>query len=281
MATTSNRRSRPDMATSGSERWLHAPRVRGVDALARDGFGRGAKAYERARPAYPRRAVAWVCAQLRVAASQQIFDLGAGTGKLGRLVRELTGTEVIAVEPVAEMRAIAAAHGLAVLDGTAEDLPAADGSVENVVCGEAFHWFDARRALGEIARVLRDGGGIGLLWNVHCWDRHAAWVRAIEALLAPQSDRRPQTRYGSGQWRVAFELDRRWAPLNQRSFHHEQRLSRAGLVDHVASVAYVAALPQDERSALLAEVARIADDLPEEIDIPYRTDVYVTRLVGA
>jgi SAM-dependent methyltransferase len=269
------------VVTSGPERWSHAPRVSGVDALAREGFGRGAEAYERGRPAYPRRAVAWVCAQLGVAAGDRILDLGAGTGKLGRLVRELSGAEVIAVEPVAEMRAIAAAHGLDALDGTAEHLPAANGSVENVLCGEAFHWFDARHALGEIARVLRNGGGIGLLWNVHRWDRDAAWVRAVEALLAPHSDRRPQTRYSSGRWRVAFELDRRWAPLKQRSFRHEQHLSPAGLVDHVGSVAYVAALPENERSALLAEVAEIADLLPGGIDIPYRTDVYVTRLTGA
>jgi SAM-dependent methyltransferase len=277
---TSNPGSRPEVATPGSERWSHAPRVGGIDALAREGFGRGADAYERGRPAYPRQAVAWVCAQLGVAAGRRILDLGAGTGKLGRLVRELSGAEVIAVEPVAEMRAIAAAHELEVLDGTAEHLPAANRSVDTVLCGEAFHWFDARRALGEIARVLRNGGGIGLLWNVHRWDREAAWVRAVEALLAPHSDRRPQTCYSAGRWRIAFELDPRWAPLKQDSFHHEQRLSPAGLVDHVASVAYVAALPEDERSALLAEVARVADDLPGEIDIPYRTDVYVTRLAG-
>jgi SAM-dependent methyltransferase len=278
---TSNPASRPEVATPGSKRWSQAPRVRGVDALAREGFGRGAKAYERGRPAYPRRAVAWVCAQLGVAAGHRILDLGAGTGKLGRLVRELSGAEVIAVEPVAEMRAIAAAHGLDVLDGTAEHLPRANGSVENVLCGEAFHWFDARRALGEIARVLRNGGGIGLLWNVHRWDREAAWVRAVETLLAPHSDRRPQTCYSSGRWRVAFELDRRWGPLKQHSFDHVQCLNPAGLVDHVASVAYVAALPEAERSALLAEVTRIAGNLPAEIHIPYRTDAYVTRLAGA
>ena len=172
-------------------------------------------------------------------------------------------------------------QGHARMLGVAEHLPLANGSVEDVLCGEAFHWFDARHALGEIARVLRDGGGIGLLWNVHRWDREAAWVRAVEALLAPHSDRRPETCYSSGRWRIAFELDPRWAALKQDSFHHEQRLSPAGLVDHVASVAYVAALPEDERSALLAEVARIADDLPGAIDIPYRTDVYATRLAGA
>jgi SAM-dependent methyltransferase len=261
----------------GARRWSRTPRAGGIDALAREGFGRGAEAYERGRPAYPREAVEWVCEQLELAPHSLVVDLGAGTGKLGRLVRALSGAKVVGVEPVPEMRAIAAAAGLATLEGTAERLPAADGSTDAVFCGEAFHWFDGSRALDEIARVLGPGGGIGLLWNIHLWDPDADWVRAVEALLAPHSDGRPQTRYGSGRWRAAFELDARWAPLEQRAFLHEQRLDPAGIVDHVASVAYVAVLPEGERAALLAEVERIAGDLPDPIVIPYRTDAYTTR----
>jgi SAM-dependent methyltransferase len=250
-----------------------------IDALAQQGFGRGAEAYERGRPGYPAQAVAWVCEHLGIGPDSLVLDLGAGTGKLGMLVRAVSRAKVVGVEPVPEMRAVAKASGLGVLDGTAEQIPAADGSVDAVVCGEAFHWFDGERALAEIGRVLRPGGGLGLLWNLHRWDPEASWVRAIEALLAPHSDGRAETRYSSNLWRAPFDAGEGWAPLEAQAFAHEQRLDPAGLVDHVASVAYVAALPQDERATLLTHVARIADGLDGPVSIPYRTDAYVSRPV--
>ena len=265
---------------SGPERWQRTDPVRGIDALAHEGFSRGAAAYERARPAYPREAVAWICERLGVAGGGSVLDLGAGTGKLARLVREVTGADVVAVEPVAEMREIAAAHGVPVVDGTAEDLGVGDETVDAVVCGEAFHWFDGSRALEEMSRVLRPGGGVGLVWNVHAWDREAAWVQAIQQLLAPHSDGRADTRYSSGQWRAAFELDARWSSLEQRVFRHELQLDAAALVDHVDSVSFVAALPDAERAELLGEVGRIARGLAGPVAIPYRTDAYVTRLTA-
>jgi SAM-dependent methyltransferase len=175
------------------------------------------------------------------------------------------------------MREIAAAHGLPVLDGRAEDLGVGCTSVDAIVCGEAFHWFDGPRTLAEMARVLRPGGGVGLLWNVHAWDRGAAWVRAVERLLAPHSDGRADTRYGSGAWRLAFERDPRWSALERRVFGHVLQLDASALVDHVDSVAFVAALPDAERAELLAEVRRVAGDLPSPLAIPYRTDAYLVR----
>jgi SAM-dependent methyltransferase len=193
----------------------------------------------------------------------------------------LSGAEVIGLEPVPEMRAIAAAHGLSTVDGTAERIPADDGSFDAVVCGEAFHWFDGPRALAEIARVLRPGGGVGLIWNVHTWDRDADWVKAIERLLEPHSDGRAETRYGSLEWARAFADDARWSPLEQRSYAHELRLDAMGLVEHVHSVAFIAALPEAERERVLGEVARIAQGLEEPIVIPYRADAYISRCRSA
>jgi SAM-dependent methyltransferase len=267
------------MMQSWPDRWRRAGAVRGIDALAHEGFSRGAGWYDRARPGYPLPAIGWVCSRLGIARDSRVLDLGAGTGKLACLVQDVSEAEVVAVEPVAAMREIARRSGLEVLDGTAERLPLAGGSVDAVVCGEAFHWFDGACALNEIARVLRAGGSLGLLWNVHTWDRDAPWVRALERLIGPYSDRRAETRYGSGRWRAAFERDARWSALERKCFCHELRLDASALVDHVGSVAFVAALPDPERAALLAEVERIAGDLPGAVTIPYRTDVYITGLV--
>jgi SAM-dependent methyltransferase len=255
--------------------------VRGVDALAYEGFSRAASSYERGRPGYPEAAVAWICAELGLCEGCRVVDLGAGTGKLGVLVREIAGAEVIAVEPVRTMREIAAAHGLAVLDATAESLPIEPRSVDAVLCGEAFHWFDGGRALAKLARVVRPGGGLGLIWNVHAWDRGATWVKALERLLGPYSDRRAQTRYGSGRWRAAFAPDGPWSALEERSFSHRLLLAADELVAHLDSVAFVAALPDRERAQLLSQVAAVGTALEEVVAIPYRTDAYVSHCRGA
>jgi SAM-dependent methyltransferase len=246
-----------------------------IDPLASAGFSRAAGAYERGRPGYAVEAIDWVAQRLALGSDATVVDLAAGTGKLTRLVRDRTGAFVIAVEPVAEMRRQLerAVPGVPVLDGVAEALPLGDGTVDAILCGEGFHWFDGDRALPELHRVVRPGGGLGLLWNLHRWDRSVPWVREIERLIAPYSDRRDRTRYASGRWREAFGRCSLFGPLERRSFAHVQRLDAEGLVAHVGSVVFIAALPDAEREAVLAAV-RQAVARAGEYEVPYRTDAW-------
>ena len=137
----------------------------GLHPWARVGFGRGARAYERARPVYPAEAVAWLAESLDLRPGQTVVDLGAGTGKLSGLLVP-TGARVVAVEPVAEMRRLLErVAGVEVLDGAAEAIPLPDASADAVSVAEAFHWFHSDEALGEIHRVLRPACALALVWN--------------------------------------------------------------------------------------------------------------------
>ena len=95
-----------------------------------------------------------------------MLDLAAGTGKLTRVLAE-HADDVVAVEPLDGMRRVLERRlpHVRVLAGTAEAIPLADGAVDAVFVAEAFHWFDLPRAVAEIARVLRPGGGLAVLWN--------------------------------------------------------------------------------------------------------------------
>ena len=126
------------------------------------GLARSVAAYERGRPGYPRAAVDFL-ARLRLGPGRTVVDLAAGTGKLTRLLLA-TGAEVVAVEPVAEMRAALPA-GARTVDGTAEAMPLTTASADAVAVAQAFHWFDGDAALAEIHRVLRPGGALALVWN--------------------------------------------------------------------------------------------------------------------
>src|SRR5262249_19575551 len=95
-----------------------------------------------------------------------VLDLGAGTGKLTRVLARRY-RDVTAVEPLANMRAMLErmVPGVTALAGAAERIPLDDGSVDGVFAAQAFHWFDKAVALPEIARVLRPGGIVALVWN--------------------------------------------------------------------------------------------------------------------
>jgi ubiquinone/menaquinone biosynthesis C-methylase UbiE len=126
-------------------------------------FARIAGAYERSRPGYAPAAVAYLVEQLDLRGGRVVLDLGAGTGKLARLLVP-SGARVVAVEPLAELRALVPG-GVEVLDGRAEAIPLADASVDAAVVAQAFHWFDEEQAIAEISRVLRPGGRLALVTN--------------------------------------------------------------------------------------------------------------------
>ncbi len=137
-----------------------------VHEVAEQGFGREAEEYERVRPSYPADAVAWLVDNLGLGPGRTVLDLAAGTGKLTRLLVPF-GASVLAAEPVDGMRRgfVAAVPGVPIVAAVAETLPMAGESLDAVTVAQAFHWFDADRAFGEFARVLRSRGRVGLIWN--------------------------------------------------------------------------------------------------------------------
>lgn len=207
-----------------------------------------------------------------VPAGGTVLDLGAGTGKLTRVLAD-SGYQVIAVEPSAPMReALAVAlPGTRVMDGSAENIPLDDGSVDAVVIGQAYHWFDPEIANPEMARVLRPGGVLGLIWNL--LDERTGWI----AQLGSELDAFDRTSNGFNGSERDFGP---WFGIAERTrFHHLQRLSVTDLLDLVRSRSYVATLDVSERDALLARVQTLVlrnapIDAHQYLDLPYFASTY-------
>jgi ubiquinone/menaquinone biosynthesis C-methylase UbiE len=249
-------------------------------------FSSAAQDYERGRPGYPADAIDALIRELRLERRSVVVDLAAGTGKLTRDLTERFD-RVIAIEPLAEMREQLARTTPAAeaLDGTAERMRLPDASANAVLVGQAFHWFDGRRALAEIARVLEPGGGLGLLWNTTPWERReGVWFSLLDDLLEhSRADLSVMRRHGTGRWREAFDDERRFRPLSQATFANTQRISRDEFLASLASRSYVARLDPKSRRELMREVAGLLEQAEAPIDagrvvVPMHTAVYWTQL---
>ena len=246
-----------------------------VHPEAARGFSAGADAYDRGRPSYPVEAIDLIVRELGLAAGRRALDLGAGTGKFTELLLR-SGVEVVAVEPVAEMRA-KLAHTLpevTVLDGTSEAIPLDDHSVDAVVAAQAFHWFDPGRAVPEIIRVLRPGGGLALVWNQR--DESVPWVNEMSKVTGWTVEA-PYRRDTDWAGVVAGAARGRITPLVLSSFPYEQLVDREMLLDRVRSISYLAAGPSERLDAVLADVLDLVWEFPERFPLPYRTDVWIAH----
>jgi SAM-dependent methyltransferase len=242
-------------------------------------FGRVADAYDRGRPPYPPAALAWLADELGVTPASTVLDLAAGTGKLTDALLPLAA-HVVAVEPVAEMRRVLSARRpqVQLLGGRAEAIPLADASVDTVFAAAAFHWFDADAALAEIHRVLRPGGGLGLLWNRPEWTGEDWYADFTTMLDRAREEQEAPNRYVAGEWRAALERSRAFGPVRKREFRHVHRVTREGFLARVASWSVFAVLPEPEREELLGAVARLLDRRGiRELGLRYRTDTYRAR----
>jgi SAM-dependent methyltransferase len=231
-----------------------------------------AELYERARPDYPPEAIDWIVERAGLGAGRVVVDLAAGTGKLTRRL-EPSGAHVIAVEPLAEMRALLEriSPEVEAVAGTAERMPLEAASADAVTVGQAFHWFDAVPAAAEIARVLRPGGALVLAWNIR--DLSDDLQRRINDLLRPVRRETPSEH--EQPWRLVLAESPSFGPAEERSFPWVQSHTTEELVDRIASVSFVARLEPAEREELLSQVREEVAGLPQPFEFRYRTDVTV------
>lgn len=247
-----------------------------VHHAAAVGFAAAADRYAAGRPDYPAAVANWLRNDLALAPGATVVDLGAGTGKFLPALRN-TGAALVAVEPVAAMRARIETEqpDVTVLGGTAQAIALPDASVDVVVCAQAFHWFASAEALAEIARVLRPGGRLGLIWNVR--DASVAWVRRLTAILDEHQGDAP--RHESGVWRRSFPAAG-FGPLQERAWPHAHvGPAEAVVLDRSLSVSFIAALPPEKRAEVADALHGLVADTPElakggTVRFPYVTRAY-------
>ena len=247
----------------------HQPLQHGFDPAHPDSdlassFGLAADVYERGRPSYPTAAVEW----LLPSGACHVVDLGAGTGKLTRVLLD-TVPSVTAVEPSEGMReqlerVVPAATSVA---GSAESIPLDDASVDAVFVAQAWHWVDPARAVPEVARVLRPGGTLALIWNIR--DESVPWVAELSRVMRQPRERDLQS--------DAPPVGAPFGPIERHDVEWVHEMTREEFLDMIASRSYVITLSPAERTELLARVERLLDTHPDTRGLDVVRVPYVAR----
>lgn len=232
-------------------------------------FDRAAVQYEQARPGYPD----GVLDLLPLDADAVVLDLGAGTGKLTRLLTSRYA-RVVAVEPLDGMRAILEERvpGAESHAGTAEAIPLPDASVDAVFAGQAFHWFANDEAVTEIARVLRPGGVLCLVWNESAApsplpEPYRAYLRTLHLPSLDEVQSGPT--WGEVVARGSF------GELEEAVVDHEQRQERGDVLAFAQSVSWIAHRPEAERGRIMRDLDALLPAGP--FAFPMQANVNWTR----
>jgi SAM-dependent methyltransferase len=214
-----------------------------IDEVRANSFGQIADDYDRLRPGQPEEALDWLVPPDCATA----VDLAAGTGIFTRALRRRV-TQVIAVEPDDRMRAVLAARspGVRVVAGRGEAIPVPDASADGVFVSSAWHWLDPELAVPEIARVLRDGGRLGVIWTNH--DHRLDWVSELNRPAGAA----PDGRYGPPRQEVTFPADAPFENLASVSFTVPRIMTVDDTVDWMATYSGLLTAGETERGAGLA-----------------------------
>ncbi|WP_062135944.1 class I SAM-dependent methyltransferase [Demequina aestuarii] len=228
-------------------------------------FGAAAGDYEQGRPGYPADAVAWLLG----ASPGRVLDLGAGTGKLTALVADVAA-EVVAVDPdVAMLETLTRSlPDVSTAVGQAEQIPLRDASVDAVLLGQAWHWVDVAAASAEIARVLRPGGTLGLIWNIR--DSREPWVAGLG--VAMHGSAAESLIEGEGP-RVAAPF----SGLDTRRWEWARTMSADDVRAMVRSRSYYITGDAEFRACVDRDVEAVLTGLPSregEVSLPYVTHAF-------
>lgn len=238
-------------------------------ATAARSFDAAAEIYEASRPDYPTAAVEWMLPPQ----ARQVLDLGAGTGKLTSALVD-RGLDVVAVDPSGPMldvlrRRVPAARALV---AGAEDLPLEDASFDVVTVAQAWHWVDPVRASTEVARVLRPGGTLSLVWNIR--DESVEWIRRFGEIAGSERSFRDL-----GESPV---VGPEFGELESAVFPWSRTMTPDEVLDLVRSRSWYLTADPERQSDMMRDISGLVDDAAVEgvVEMAYVTEVFSARSAG-
>lgn len=241
---------------------------------AEQGFASAAELYQRVRPNYPAEIVHWLIDNLKITPQSTAIDLGAGTGKFLKYLKQATAN-IIAVEPIAEMlEQLKIVHPeVQIQQAFSHQILLNSNSIDAILCAQSFHWFANFETLTEIHRLLKPNGSLGLVWNQR--DESVDWVKALADFIQQFESDTP--RFHSQEWQNVFEQQNLFDFIGKQAFvQHQVGTVEDVVSDRLLSTSFIAAMPLNQQLQLKQKfediVYQYTEKMPQDqIAFPYIT----------
>jgi ubiquinone/menaquinone biosynthesis C-methylase UbiE len=244
-------------------------------------FSNRVEEYVKYRPNYPSEIINFLQDRYNIDNSKMIADIGAGTGISTELFLK-AGYTVIAIEPNKEMREKAIEllgmyAGFKATDGAAEQTGLTDESIDGIICGQAFHWFDVTKAKEEFKRVLKLEGVVVLIWNER--KISTGFEKEYDALILKHAKDYVLVDHRNINMEhiAAFYSPRQ---CEMKVFENSQTFNYGGLEGRLLSSSYMPQRDEDGYAAMAEDLKILFDryEVDGTVTIYYDTKVYVGRL---
>ncbi len=234
--------------------------------------------YVRYRPQYPVEILDVLAAKCALSPESVIADVGSGTGILSRLFLE-NGNPVVGIEPNKEMREAAERllkefGRFTSLDARAEATRLPAESMDFVIAGQAFHWFDANAARKEFKRILKEDGCVVLVWNDRRIDNNP-FLRDYEAFLQRFAVDYAQINHKNTQQPEVL-ANFFGAPYEEVVLDNEQRFGLEGLLGRINSSSYMPNASHARYTEMVAAAKSLfaAHAKDNQVTLEYDTRIY-------
>lgn len=247
-------------------------------------FSNRVENYRKYRPGYPAEIIPLLKSECGLISESVIADLGSGTGLFAEMFLK-NGNTLLGVEPNAEMRKageqiLNGYPNFKSVDGTAESTTLPDHSVDFVVAGQSFHWFDRSKARPEFQRILKPFGWVVLAWNGYRVES-SQLMSDYQALVVEYG-----TDYSEVQREVVgVDVEKFYAPgtCECARFSFRQRFDYQGLEGRLLSSSFAPEPDHPGYNAMLRDLRAVFDANQEDgqVNFDYETEVYYGRLEKA
>lgn len=241
-------------------------------------FSNRVEAYVKYRPHYPPEIIPFCREKFGLSAGDVIADIGSGTGFLSELYLE-NGNTLYGIEPNKEMREAGEKYlnrfpNFRSIDANAEQTLLRDRSVDVVIAGQAFHWFDQTKFQAECKRILRDKSIACLIWNERD-NQSTEFLRAYEELLGNYSTDYYQVRHEDvteGELQEFFGSK----SLQRGQFPNNQIFDFEGVRGRLLSASYIPTEDHPRYGEMIALLKSLFEKQSKngKVELLYKTQLY-------
>lgn len=242
-------------------------------------FSNRVENYVKYRPHYPSDLIPFLNKRIGFTPEKRVADIGSGTGISTEPFLQ-NGNKVYGIEPNKEMREAGEKYleqykYFISVAGTAEETLLESNSMDVIVCGQAFHWFDVDKATIEFKRILKDDGYVVLMWNERN-TRASGLLGDYEALIKKfgtdyaqvcQQDEKVNEKI-----KILFHTDN----LEVKLIENFQIFDFEGFKGRLLSSSYV---PADNKE-MIDELKKLFDKYQKDgtVKFEYDTNIYIGQL---